>query len=43
MGAALVVLRWRRAALIYVFAAPIVVACGLMACENLARALPATF
>ncbi len=43
IGAALAVWRWRRPALIYVFAAPVVVACGLMACENLARSLPATF
>ena len=42
-GAALAVWRWRRPVLIYVFAAPIVVACGLLACESLARALPATF
>ena len=43
IGAAFAVWRWRRPVLIYVFAAPVVVACGLLACESLARALPATF
>jgi len=43
VGSALAVWRWRRPVLIYVFAAPIVVACGLLACESVARALPATF
>ncbi len=43
MGAVLAIWLWRRPVLIYVFAAPMVVACGLMACESLARALPATF
>jgi sortase A len=41
VGAALAVWRWRRPTLIYVFAAPVVVACGLLACESVARALPA--
>ncbi len=43
VGAAFAVWRWRRPVLVYVFAAPVVVACGLLACESLARALPATF
>jgi sortase A len=43
VGAALAVWRWRRPWLIYLFTAPIVVACGLFACESVARALPATF
>ncbi len=43
VAAVLAIWLWRRPVLIYVFAAPIVVACGLMACESLARALPATF
>ena len=43
IGAAFAVWRWRRPVLVYVFAAPVVVACGLLACESLARALPATF
>ena len=43
MAAALAVWLWRRAALVYLFAAPVVVACGLLACESVARTLPATF
>jgi sortase A len=35
--------RWRRPWLVYVFATPVFVACGLFACESIARALPATF
>ncbi|MGO8872208.1 MAG: class D sortase [Acidimicrobiales bacterium] len=35
--------RWRRPVVVYLFAAPLVMACGLFACESLARALPATF
>jgi sortase A len=42
IGAGLAVWRWRRPWLIYLFAAPVVVACGLFACESVARALPAT-
>ena len=42
-GAGLAVWRWRRPWLIYLFAAPILMACGLFACESVARALPATF
>jgi len=42
IGAGWAAWRWRRPGLVYVFAAPIVVACGLLACESLARALPAT-
>lgn len=41
--AVLVAWAWRRPLIIYVFAAPVVVACGLLACESVARALPATF
>jgi sortase A len=43
VGAGLAVWRWKRPGLIYLFAAPVVVACGLFACEAVARALPATF
>jgi hypothetical protein len=43
VGTAFAVWRWRRPWLIYLFAAPVVVACGLFACESVARALPATF
>ena len=35
--------RLRRPWLVYLFAAPVVVLCGLFACESVARALPATF
>ena len=35
--------RWRRPWLVYLFAAPVIIACGLFACESVARALPATF
>jgi sortase A len=42
-GAALIAWRSRRVWLVYLFAAPLVVACGLFACQSLARALPATF
>lgn len=42
LGAGLAVWRWRRPWLIYLLTAPIVVACGLFACESVARALPAT-
>jgi hypothetical protein len=42
IGAGLAVWRWRRPWLIYLFTAPIIVACGLFACESVARALPAT-
>jgi len=43
VGAVLSVWLWPRSLLFYILVAPIVVACGLMACESLARALPATF
>jgi len=43
VGAGLVAWRWRRPALVYLLAAPVVIACGLFACESLARALPATY
>jgi sortase A len=34
--------RWRPAWLVYVLSAPVLLACGLFACESLARMLPAT-
>ena len=43
VGAAFAVWRLRRPWLIYLFAAPVVMMCGLFACESVARALPATF
>ena len=43
LGAGLAAWRWRRPWLIYIFAAPVLVMCGLFACESVARALPATF
>jgi sortase A len=43
VGAAYLAWRIRRPWLIYLFAAPVVMLCGLFACESLARALPATF
>ena len=43
VAAAFAVWRLRRPWLVYLFAAPVVVMCGLFACESLARALPATF
>jgi sortase A len=42
IAAGLAVWRWRRPWLTYVFATPVFVACGLFACESIARALPAT-
>ena len=42
-GAALAVWRWRRPWLVYLFATPVLMLCGLFACESVARALPATF
>jgi sortase A len=43
LGAVLVAWRIRRPWLVYLFAAPMVMMCGLFACESVARALPATF
>ena len=43
VAAAFAVWRLRRPWLIYLFAAPVVMLCGLFACESVARALPATF
>lgn len=43
VGAAFAVWRLRKPWLIYLFAAPVIIMCGLFACESLARALPATF
>ena len=43
IGGAFAVWRLGRPWLIYLFAAPIVILCGLFACESVARALPATF
>jgi sortase A len=34
--------RWRQPAVTYLLAAPILLACGLFVCENLAQCLPAT-
>ncbi len=43
VAAAFAVWKLRRPWLIYLFAAPVVMLCGLFACESVARALPATF
>jgi hypothetical protein len=43
VGAAFAVWRLRHPWLIYLFAAPVIMMCGLFACESVARALPATF
>jgi sortase A len=43
VAASFAVWRLRRPWLIYLFTAPVVVMCGLFACESVARALPATF
>ncbi len=43
VGAGYLAWRLRRPWLVYLFAAPMVVMCGLFACESVARALPATF
>lgn len=43
VAAAAAVMRWGQPWLIYLFAAPVVLMCGLFACEAMARALPATF
>lgn len=43
LGAAYAAWRTRRPWLVYLFVAPMVVMCGLFACESVARALPATF
>ena len=43
VGAAYAAWRLRRPWLVYLFCAPIVLMCGLFACESVARALPATF
>ena len=43
VAAAFAVWKIRRPWLIYLFAAPVVMMCGLFACESVARALPATF
>lgn len=42
-GAAVAAWRWGRPWLTYLLAAPVVMMCGLFACESMARALPATF
>ncbi|MGB7053171.1 MAG: class E sortase [Acidimicrobiales bacterium] len=41
--AGLAIWRWRHPWLVYLLAAPILIVCGLFACESIARALPATF
>ncbi|MBV8462329.1 MAG: class E sortase [Acidimicrobiales bacterium] len=43
VGAGLAVWRWRHPWLVYLLVTPVFVACGLFACESVARALPATF
>jgi len=43
VGAGLAAWRLRRPWLVYLFAAPVVVMCGLFACQSVARALPATY
>lgn len=43
VGAGYFVWRIKRPFLVYLFAAPIVLVCGLFAAESVARALPATF
>jgi LPXTG-site transpeptidase (sortase) family protein len=43
VGAAYLAWRTRRAWLVYLFAAPVVLMFGLFACEAVARALPATY
>jgi sortase A len=40
--AGLAIWRWRHPWLVYLLATPIFIACGLFACESVARALPAT-
>jgi sortase A len=37
-----VVRRWNKPWVVYMFSVPILIACGLFACESLARCLPAT-
>jgi sortase A len=43
VAAVILAWRWRRPWVVYLFAMPVFVACGLFACESVARALPATF
>lgn len=43
IAAVLVVWRYRHPWLVYLFATPLFIACGLLACESVARALPATY
>ncbi len=43
VGAGILVWRWKRPGLVYLFTVPIFLACGLFACQAVARALPATF
>jgi len=43
VAAAYLAWRTRRGWLVYLFASPVVVLCGLFACQSLARALPATY
>jgi sortase A len=43
VGATFAAWRWKHALIIYLLTAPVVLACGLLACEGVARALPATF
>ncbi|MEI7858953.1 MAG: sortase [Acidimicrobiales bacterium] len=43
VGAAYAAWRLRRPWLVYLFSVPVVLMCGLFACQSVARALPATF
>lgn len=43
VAAAVLAWRWERPWLVYLFTMPVFLACGLFACESVARALPATF
>jgi sortase A len=43
VAAAAAAMRWGEPWLVYLFAVPIVLMCGLFACQALSRALPATF
>jgi hypothetical protein len=42
VAAAFAVWRWRRPWIVYLFTVPVLLMCGLFACEAVARALPAT-
>ncbi len=40
VGAGIVAWRWRRPSLVYLFCAPVVLACGLFTCQSLTCPLP---